>query len=100
MSESFHVNLSYSGSVVLKGKHFNDCTKFLHFLDYLPFEEDLALYLNNLQFPLPKDDLYQAWLKLACRFWRRKDFFLYIYINISEYGFPYCGPSQPLGTMI
>jgi hypothetical protein len=21
-------------------------------------------------------------------------------INISEYGFPYCGPSQPLGTMI
>jgi hypothetical protein len=26
----------------------------LHFLDYLPFEEDLALYLNNLEFPLIK----------------------------------------------
>jgi hypothetical protein len=28
-----------------------------HFLDYLPFKEDLALYLNNLEFPLPRDDL-------------------------------------------
>jgi hypothetical protein len=26
-----------------------------HFCDYLPFEEDLALYLNNLEFPLSKD---------------------------------------------
>ena len=33
---------------------------FLHFCDYLPFEEDLALYLNNLESPLPKDDLCQV----------------------------------------
>jgi hypothetical protein len=26
----------------------NDPTPFLHFCDYLPFEEDLALYLNKL----------------------------------------------------
>jgi hypothetical protein len=26
-----------------------------HFCDYLPFEEDLTLSLNNLEFPLPKD---------------------------------------------
>ena len=45
-----------------------------HFCNYLPFEEDLALYLNNLEFPLPKDDLYQVWLKLACWFWRRRFF--------------------------
>ena len=38
-----------------------------HICDYLPFEEDLALYSNNLEFPLPKDDLNQVWLK----FWRR-----------------------------
>ena len=31
-----------------------------HFCDYLPFEEDLALYLNNLESPLPKDDLCQV----------------------------------------
>jgi hypothetical protein len=29
-------------------------------------------YLNNLEFPLPKDDLYQVWLKLACCFLRRR----------------------------
>jgi hypothetical protein len=61
MSESFNVNMSYSGSVVLKGgKKFNDLAKFFHFYDYLPFKEDLALYLNNLEFPLPRDDLYQV----------------------------------------
>jgi hypothetical protein len=43
-----------------------------HFCNYLPFEEDLALYLNNLEFFLPKDDLYQVWLKLAYWSWRRK----------------------------
>ena len=52
-------------------RFFNDPTPFLHFSDYLPFEEDLALYLNNLESPLPKDDLCQVWLKLACWFWRR-----------------------------
>jgi hypothetical protein len=38
----------------------NDLTPFLHFYDYLPFEEDLALYLNKLEFPSPKDNLYQV----------------------------------------
>jgi hypothetical protein len=28
-------------------------------------EEDLALNLNNSEFPCPKDNLYQVWLKLA-----------------------------------
>jgi hypothetical protein len=36
-----------------------------HFCDYLPFRKSLVLYLNNLELPLPKDDLYQVWLKLA-----------------------------------
>ena len=30
----------------------------LNFYDYLPFEEDLALYLNTLESPSPKDNLY------------------------------------------
>jgi hypothetical protein len=38
----------------------NDPILFLHFCNYLPFKEDLALYLNNLQFPLPKNDFYQV----------------------------------------
>jgi hypothetical protein len=57
MSESFHVNMTYSGSVVLKIKKISmTLPNFLHSYDYLPFEEDLALYLNNLKSPLPKDD--------------------------------------------
>jgi hypothetical protein len=51
--------MTYSGSVVLE-KIFNSPTQFLHFCDYLPFEEVMALYLNNLEFPLPMDDLYQV----------------------------------------
>jgi hypothetical protein len=35
-----------------------DPTPFLHFCDYLPYEEDPALYLNKLEFPSPKDNLY------------------------------------------
>jgi hypothetical protein len=33
-------------------------TLFLHFCDYLPFEEDLAFYLNKLEFPSPRDNSY------------------------------------------
>jgi hypothetical protein len=36
----------------------NHPTPFSHFCDYLPFEEDLALYLNKIEFPSPKDNLY------------------------------------------
>jgi hypothetical protein len=35
-------------------RFFNDPTPFLYFCDYLPFEEDLALYLNN-QIPFTQD---------------------------------------------
>jgi hypothetical protein len=47
-------------------------TPFLHVFDFLPFEEDLALYLNKHGLALPKNNLYQVWLNLACWFWRRR----------------------------
>jgi hypothetical protein len=31
----------------------------------------MTFYLYNLEFPLPKYNLYQIWMKLACWFWRR-----------------------------
>jgi hypothetical protein len=62
ISESFHVNMTYSGSVVLETKIFKWPHPILHFCNYLPFEENLALYLDNLEFPLPNDDWYQVWL--------------------------------------
>jgi hypothetical protein len=51
-----------------------DLTLFSYFCDYLPFEKDLALnYLKEkLEFPSPKDILYQV-----CLFWpagSREDF--------------------------
>jgi hypothetical protein len=87
------INMTYSGSTVLE----KTPTPFLNFCNYLPFEEDLALYLNNLEFPLPKDNLYHVWLKLARWFWRRRFFFN---INICKYGFPYCCPSRLPGAMM
>jgi hypothetical protein len=43
-----------------------------HFYDYLPFEENLALYSKKLEFPLPKDNMHQVWiLILAHWFWRK-----------------------------
>jgi hypothetical protein len=42
----------------------------LYFCNYLPFEQDLGLYLNKLESLSPKDDLYQVWLKFAQWFWR------------------------------
>jgi hypothetical protein len=53
----FHVNFSFSGPVVLVKKLFNDPTLILNFSDYLLLEEDLALHLNKLEFPLLKDNL-------------------------------------------
>jgi hypothetical protein len=63
----------------------NDPIQFLHFCDYLPFGEDLAFYLNKLEFPSSKDNLYQVWSNLACWFWRRR--FLKIFSAFSLFRF-------------
>jgi hypothetical protein len=73
MSESVHVNLSFPASMVLE-KNSTDLTLLLHFCDYLGFEEDIVLYLNNFEFPSPKNDLYKVWFKLTYWFWNRKFF--------------------------
>jgi hypothetical protein len=59
------------GPVVLEKKSFKWPHPIFAFCDYLPVEKDLALYLNKLEFPPPKD-VYQVWLNLACWFWRRR----------------------------
>ena len=45
---------------------------FLLFPNYLPFGKGVAIHLNNLESPSPKDALSQVWLKLAQWFWRRR----------------------------
>jgi hypothetical protein len=59
---------------------------------YLPFEEDLALSLNNLEFPLPNSDFYQVWLKLVSWFWRRFFFSIQTQMNVV---FPIVAPPDP-----
>ena len=53
--------------------------RFLNFFDvfslfcnYLPLEKGVALHLNKLDSPLPKNTLCQVWLKLVQWFWRRR----------------------------
>ena len=48
--------------------------EFSLFRNYLPLEKCMALHLNKLQSPLPKDALCQVWLKLAQWFWRKRFF--------------------------
>ena len=44
----------------------------IYFCYYLPLEKGVALQMNKLEPPLPKDDLGQVWSKLALCYWRRK----------------------------
>ena len=45
---------------------------FLLFPNYLPFGKGVAVHLNKLESPSPRDTLCQVWLKSAQWFWRRK----------------------------
>ena len=58
----------------------------LVFLYYLPWEKGVALHLNKLESPPPKDALCQVWLKLAQCFWRRfLNIFFYIILLFRYY---------------
>ena len=39
---------------------------------FYPLEKGLALHLNKVESPSPKDALYHIWLKLAQCFWRKR----------------------------
>ena len=76
------------GPVVLKKKIFYFVNVFSLFCYYLPLWNDVALYLNKLQSPSPKDALYQVWSKWAQWFWRNFLNFVNLFCNfviISPY---------------
>jgi hypothetical protein len=73
MSECFQVKFSFSGFIVLKNNIFTWPYPFLTFLWLSPLWRGLGpFFFNKLEFSSPKDNLYQVWLVLACRFWRRR----------------------------
>jgi hypothetical protein len=52
--------------VILENRFLNDPPHFFNFGDYLPFEEDLALYLNKLElFLSPKDNMYLSMIEFV-----------------------------------
>ena len=53
-------------------RFFNFVDVFLLFCNYLPLQKGVVLNLYKFEFPLPKDELCQVWLKLAQWFWRGK----------------------------
>jgi hypothetical protein len=52
-----------------------------------PLWRDLTLYLHKLEFPSPKDNLYQVWLNLVGWFWRRF-FKIFSVFLLSHYYLP------------
>jgi hypothetical protein len=53
----------------------NDPTPFYHFCDYLPFEKDLALYLNKLESSSPKDEFVPSLNEFGLLVLEKKIFF-------------------------
>jgi hypothetical protein len=47
------------------GRFLNDPALILHFYFYLPFEEDLPLYSNKLEFSSPKDDFVRSLIEIG-----------------------------------
>ena len=55
------------------GEDFSNSSMYFNYfvITYLPLVRGLALHLNKLESPLPRNALCQVWLKLAQWFWRR-----------------------------
>jgi hypothetical protein len=96
MSGSYHVNLRFYGPVVHEKKICKWSYLIFALLWLSPFQEDLALHLNKVEFPSWKNALYQAWLKLAWRF-ILKHSFQYTHVKIVS---PLVVPPLPMRTII
>ena len=66
----FVLSLVEIGPVVLEKKIFKIYQCIFH--NYHLLEKRVALHLNKLESPSPKDALFQVWLKLAQWFWIRR----------------------------
>ena len=53
-------------------RYWNFVSVFSLFRNYLPLEKGVAFHLYKLEFPSPKDTLWQVWLKIAKWFCRRR----------------------------
>ena len=72
----------------LRRKFLKFVNVFLLFRYYLPLEKGVAIHLNKIESPSPKDALCQVWLKLAQWFWRRSFFNIFNIILLFRYYLP------------
>jgi hypothetical protein len=94
ISWSTCVNLNFYGTVVHEKKIFKLPYPIFALLWLSPFEEDLDLYLNKLEFPSCMKCLYQVWLKLA-RCFILKYFVQYTHVKIVSPLVPHFDPRGP-----
>jgi hypothetical protein len=57
-------------SLLVLEKIFKIFSVFLLFCYYIPLERVIPFHLNKLESTFPKNDLCQAWLKVAQWFWK------------------------------
>jgi hypothetical protein len=81
------ISLIEIGQVVLE-KIFKWPHPMFNFCDYLPFEKELAFYLNKLEFPSSKDNLYQVSMKSALWFLRRRFLNIFCVFLLFRYNLP------------
>jgi hypothetical protein len=74
ISESFHVNMTYYGSVVMEKKIFKWPHPSFAFSWLSPLWRGPGPLFEQFRISINKDDLYQVWLKLASCFWRKRFF--------------------------
>ena len=97
ISESFHVNVSSSGSVVLEKKIFKWPHPIFAFLWLSPLWRGPGPLFEQFIISFTQGWFMPSLIEIGQLVLKKKIFFN---INICKYGFPYCCPSRPLGTMM
>ena len=95
--ESFHVIMTYSGSVVLEKKIFQWPYPIFAFLWLSPLWRGPGPLFEKFRISFTHGWLMPSLIEIGLLVLEKNIFFN---INICKYGFPYCGPSQPPGTMM
>ena len=101
ISESFHVNMTYSGSVVLMRKIFKWPHPIFAFLWLSPLWRGPGPFFTNCwqyRVSFTQGSFMPSLIEIGLLFLEKRIFFFNT--NISEYGFPNYGPSRNPGTMI
>jgi hypothetical protein len=97
ISERFHVNMTYSGSVVLEEKISKWPNPIFAFLWLSPLWRGLGPFFEQFRVPFTQGWFMPSLIEICQLVLKNKILFN---INICKYSFPYCGPSRPPGTMM